>query len=184
MGASYARRISLSDENQFTFTCPIFNAKTKMGACMQLRELVWRGRDTPVRKGCQAAMSCGMCPAAALVSMYAYDRAWDNDFHGSREPKEGRLHAQVLGRILRVVPQDPVLNRYGVSASERDLLYSAQTRIQAQLKTAPGEQPPRASNYDAPAPRKRSAPKPKPAPVDNALNEAARSGDLTAAINA
>lgn len=177
---------SLSYKNKFTFTCPVFNAKTTMGACTRLRDMTTAGKTMEIRKGCQAAMKCGMCPAAAMVQMYWQNSSWKNDHHGSLESKEGKLHAQVLERIVRVVPQEPVLSRIGVSASERDLMHTARERIEAQLNTAPGETFNRreVSDYEAPKrKRKTAAPTPKPE-INNKLAEAARTGDLSAAINA
>lgn len=172
--------ITLSYDNKFTFVCPVFNAKTPMGACMQLRDLVWKGQGSEKRQGCQVAMKCGKCPAAALVSLHIYDKAWDNDFHGSREPKEGKLHAAVLAKVENVMIMETVMNKAGVSPAERTLLLSSSERITAQLKTAPGEKPQRASDYHAPK-RQRSV---APAPKNDKLAEAARTGDMAAAINA
>jgi hypothetical protein len=184
---SFQKRVTLSYRNKFTFTCPIFNSKTEMGACMKLRDLVWAGAQVDVRRGCQAAMGCSMCPVAALVSMHIYNNNWDNDFHGSIEPKEGKLHAQVLDRVARVIPREDIVKKLGLSETEHSLLYSARERIAEQLKTAPGEKPKAASDYEAPAraskpkPKKSAAPAPK---TEDAVATAAKSGDLAAAINA
>ena len=178
--------LSLSYTNKFTFTCPIFDAKTTMGACTRLRDGQMGGKPIALRRGCQAAMRCGMCPAAEMVRMYWQNSSWKNDHHGSAEVKEGKLHAQVLERIVNVIPQEKVLNYYGVSDVEKERLYSARERIAAQLKTAPGETVNKVSDYEAPK-RKRVA-KPTAAPaqqpaISSAVSEAAKSGDLSAAIN-
>jgi hypothetical protein len=176
---------TLAYTNKFTFTCPIFDAQSTMGACMVLRDRVWQGKAPEKRQGCQVAMKCGKCPAAALVSMHIYDTRWDNDYHGSVEPKQGKLHAEVLAKVENVMIQDSVLNKFAVSPTERNLLLSATDRIREQLKTAPGEKPTRASDYTAPK-RKRAAPAPAAAPASNVTDkmlEAAKSGDMAAAIS-
>jgi hypothetical protein len=177
---------SLAYTNQFTFTCPIFDAKTKMGACTKLRDVHAKGKPLEIRRGCQAAMSCGMCPAAEMVRMYWQNKSWNNDHHGSVEPKEGKLHAQLLERVLRVMPQQAVLARYGVSDAERERLLSARERIAAQLKTAPGELIGRrdSDDYEAPKPRRKASSTPAKPASTNTINQAAATGDMSAAINA
>jgi hypothetical protein len=59
--------MDLSENNQFSFTCPVFNVETKLSVCIKLRDLVWRGSRPDVRKGCQACMSAGKCPAATIL---------------------------------------------------------------------------------------------------------------------
>lgn len=170
--------VSIKYANQFTFTCPVFDVDVRMGACMKLRDEVWRGRSPDVRKGCQAAMKCSMCPAAALVSLYAFNSGFQGDHHGSREPKKGRLQALVLDKIANVVPMESVVTKIAMSDIERKRLYSAKERVLEQLKSAPGEAPPgRASDYEAPK-RRRSKPK-----TPDGVTDAAKSGDLSAAIN-
>lgn len=176
--------LTLSSKNQFSFHCPIFDTETKMAACMKLREIVWRGQKVDVRQGCQAAMKCSMCPAAALVSLYIYNHGWDNDFHGSAELKKGKLHALVLDKVARVMPIDRIVNQHNLSQREKELLYSTRDRIEAQLKSAPGERPDRASDYEPPKRQKKAAKKSAaPAPAA-AITEAAKTGDIAAAINA
>ncbi|RWI35449.1 hypothetical protein [Mesorhizobium sp.] len=174
--------VTLSYANKFGFTCPIFDAKTSMGSCMKLRDIVWKGQGIDKRQGCQVAMKCGKCPAAALVSMHIYNKNWDNDFHGATEPKEGKLHAAVLAKVENVMIQDSVMNKHAVSAAEKTLLLSASDRIRAQLKTAPGEAPARASDYTPPRKQKASAAPAKAQP--SKLEQAAQTGDLAAAISA
>lgn len=174
--------VSLSKANQFSFTCPVFDVETKMAACTNLRDIVWRGGRPPVRKGCQAAIKCGMCPASAMISLYSFNSRFDNDHHGSTVPKSGKLLAQVLERTARAMPLDNVLTSCGVSPAERDLLFSAGPRFEEQLKTAPGESNRAPSNFEAP--KKRKAKTVAPVPVNNNLKDAATTGDLAAALNA
>jgi hypothetical protein len=177
--------VSLSHENKFSFTCPVFNAETRMGACVELRDITMGGGVFPKRKGCQAAIKCSMCPAAAMVSMYWQNKNWKNDHHGSLEPKKGRLHAQVLERVARVMAYKGFYKHIDVSAREEELLQSAGERIREQLKTAPGETTDRFVDLDD-APKRRAKPKAAaPAPKTNdALSKAAQTGDMSAALNA
>lgn len=131
--------LTLSPENQFQFTCPIFNARTKMASCMVLRERVWMGKATEKRRGCQVAMNCGMCPAAEIVSKISYSHGDTvSDDYGSIEPKAGRLHADILERVRNVVPLNSILDKSQIDANERQLLLTTRARIDEQLKTAPG----------------------------------------------
>lgn len=175
--------LTLSPRNKFEFHCPVFDADTKLAACLKLRELVWRGQQVEVRHGCQAAMKCSMCPAATIVDLYHYNKNWTNDFHGAAEPKKGKLHAMVLDRIARVIPIDRVVDQHNLSKREKDLLYSSRDRVEAQLKTAPGERPDQPSSYQPPKRQRKTAKKVAPE-KNNAILEAAQTGDLAAAINA
>jgi hypothetical protein len=180
--------LTLSAKNQFSFTCPTFNAETKMSACMALREAVWMGKHVEKRRGCQAAMNCGMCPAAAIVSRINYAREPVSDDYGSLEPKKGKLHANILQRILNVIPRQKELERIGVSDAERDLLMTSRARIEAQLKSAPGDKAqfiePRRVKDTPISTRLAASEKPKTTSTQNAINHAAATGDIAAAITA
>jgi len=182
-----AHYLTLSAKNQFTFTCPTFNAETKMAACMALREAVWMGKTVDKRRGCQAAMNCGMCPAAAIVSRINYAKEAVSDDYGSIEPKKGKLHRNILERILNVIPRAKELERIGVSDAERELLMTTRPRIEAQLKSAPGDKAqfiePRRVR-ETPISTRISMPRPKVDAAQDAINHAAATGDMAAAINA
>lgn len=179
---------SLREDNQFTFICPIFNAKTKMGQCVTLRDKVWRGDRPPVRRGCQVAMDCGKCPAAEMVRRYCYDQNWTNDHHGSLTPKEGKLMKPILERVRQPMIRDSVMNQAQVSDAERTLLLTANQRIDQQLKTAPGESSRRGTVMDFTdvTTRRRVIEKTPEivTPTKTVINEAAATGNLAAAINA
>lgn len=179
---------SLRDDNQFTFICPLFNAKTRMGACTQLRDRVWRGERLEVRRGCQAAMQCGKCPAAEVVRKYCFDKTWTNDHHGSLVPKEGKIMKQILERIRPVMIREGVLNDYRVPEAERLLLATANQRIDEQLKTAPGESSRQGRAFESTTVTTRARKVVRPpeitTPASTAINEAAATGNLAAAINA
>jgi hypothetical protein len=178
-----AQYLTLSNQNQFSFTCPVFNADTKMASCMVLREAVWMGKHVEKRRGCQAAMNCSMCPAAEIVRKISYGKDVSDDY-GSLEPKRGKLHADILERIAPRIPIQRELERAGISDTERELLMSARPRVEAQLKVAPGYDGKKTQHIE---PRKHASPaaiRPKPEPVNHTINQAAMTGDLSAAINA
>ena len=202
------RYLTLAPENEFQFVCPIFNAKTKMAACMVLRERVWMGQPTEKRQGCQAAMNCSMCPAAAIVERIGKrDGTPHSDDYGSTEPKIGKIHAQILERVRNTIPIKAVLDRFTLTANERELLATTRARIDEQLKTAPGRDG-RTTSYIAPkkieaslypsksvAKRDRSEdreydmpaetrPIPRQSAKIHTINKAAMTGDMSAAINA
>jgi hypothetical protein len=201
--------LSLSMKNQFQFVCPIFNAKTKMAACVMLRDRVWAGFRPEKRKACQVAMDCSMCPVVAMVkNMGMINGELTSDDYGSLEPKVGRLHADILERIKNIIPIPSILKKADITAEERQLLLTTRGRIEDQLRTAPGRNG-KATAYIAPqkitssftslqsaskrgrrdedqidqtveTPTRRT----KPTPTNNMINEAARTGDMSAAINA
>lgn len=157
--------------NQFTFTCPIFNSETKFAACEMLRNKVWRGEEVPVRKGCQACMSSGKCPVSRELAMYVQGRT-DLSCYQSETPKHGKLRAQVLEDIRPVIVRADHVNKYGVIPGEQALIESCNARIDAQLGTAPRKEA-----------SKRPTSTPRPAPKKPEINNAAATGDLSAAIN-
>ncbi len=181
--------LTLSGDNQFQFTCPVFNANTKMAACVALREAVWMGKTVAKRQGCQAAMNCSMCPAAAIVKQISYGHGLVSDDYGSKEPKMGKLHADVLERIRNVIPIERELSRFTLSDAERQLLLTAKERIDSQLKTAPGAngkstafvEPKKQATFLREPTEARKAPTNT---QNEAINRAAMTGDMTAAINA
>lgn len=177
---------SLRTDNQFSFVCPIFNIKTRMGACVKLRDLVFKGQAPAVRSGCQAAIRCSKCPAAEMVRKYCYDKTFVNDHHGSMVPKEGKLMRVILERVRPTMMRENVLEAFNVSDTERKLLMTADERIDEQLKTAPGEPGRSVTKFEAAPRRKTKVEKvevTQQASQSSALKEAAASGDLSAAIN-
>lgn len=180
---------SLKHSNQFKFKCPVFDTETRMGACVRLRDLVAAGAPPVVRQGCQVAMRCGKCPAQEMVSKYCFDKNWTNDHHGSSTPKEGKLMKAILEKVRRPLIQDRVLTSFNPSERERELLLSANERIDQQLKTAPAESNRRGVQLDN-KPVSYTSQKIATVKEDNAtvsdvtINKAAAEGDLAAAINA
>lgn len=179
--------LTLDNDNQFQFACPIFNVTTKMSLCMKLRELVWMGKRPDVRKGCQACMSAGKCPAAAIVSKISYGRDVPDEY-GSKTPIVGKLRRDILERVHRPMVLEKTLNDFSVPPAERDLIAGASERIGKMIGAAPlpsTDGPPSRSAFDTEtaAPKQPRKARPK-ADNSNKVNEAARTGDLAAAINA
>ncbi len=203
------RFLTLAPENQFQFVCPVFNAKTKMAACSTLRDRVFAGAQPAVRKGCQAAVRCSMCPAAEIVRRISYGVQTSDDY-GSTEPKVGKIHAVVLDKMKNTIPILSVLDQIGVSPEERQLLLTSRTRIAEQLKTAPGRDgketpfiaPQKINPYiysSKPVSKRRQdedetdldmtidatvAHRAPPKSQNTTINRAAMTGDMSAAINA
>jgi hypothetical protein len=180
--------LTLSSENQFQFNCPVFDANTKMAACMALREAVWMGKHVEKRQGCQAAMNCSMCPAAVIVKNISHGKGQVSDDYGSKEPKVGKLHADVLERIRNVIPIERELQRFALSDTERERLRTTRTRIEAQLRTAPGAGG-KSTAYVEPKKFATITREPikvgkRTEPNNDIINQAARTGDMSAAINA
>lgn len=179
--------LALSFENRLSFTCPIFDAPTQMRACVKLRDMFMRGERPEKRRGCQACMSAGKCPALEIVRRFAFNCATGEDDLSSTEETTGKLPASVLERIAPVIVLPQTMSQYRISDAERTLIESSRERIEAQLRTAPrGEKSSRITRTSSqPETRKPSKIRtPDAAPrVDTAITSAAASGDLSAAIN-
>jgi hypothetical protein len=183
--------LTLDNDNQFQFSCPIFNVTTKMSLCMKLRELVWMGKRPDVRKGCQACMSAGKCPAAAIVSKISYGRDAPDEY-GSKTPVTGKLRKDILERVHRPMVLEKTLNDFEVPAAERELIAGASDRIGKMIGAAPlpsTDGPPSRSAFGAETATPKSPRKATPKAENtntptNAVNDAAASGNLAAAINA
>lgn len=178
---------TLSYSNQFSFVCPIFNTETKLSACMQLRDELWRGNEKTVRRGCQACMRSGKCPAAIISQQIIFSNERAPDTYAANTPVVGKLHADVLARILPVYVREPHINYFGLSDAEQNLILTANDRIAAQLKVAPQaeENSPYRQSYSESKPEKRTrrqkvAVEAKP---KIEIDDAAASGNLAAGLN-
>lgn len=166
--------------NQFSFVCPIFNVSTKMAACVKLRTMVYRGQGPEVRKGCQACMASNKCPAIHAVNSMIYGKEKAEFPYVSPTPVEGKLRADILERIAPVVVQSAHLQKFSVPASEVALIQTANERIIKQLGGAPKQGGKTGGSKMSSARRAKS----ETAPVQTSVQQAAATGDLTAAINA
>lgn len=177
--------ILMSDpRNQFSFTCPVFEVTTKIALCFKLRDMFWAGAKPEVRRGCQACMRAGKCAAAAISSKkYPAGKTWQDEY-ASDEPVQGRIRKDILERIHRPMVMERTLNEFGCSDAERLKIATASDRIGKMLgaPALPGDDDDHVPTRTAPAgsavKKRRSAPKP------TAINHAAATGDLAAAVNA
>lgn len=178
---------TMSLDNRFSFTCPIFNAQVEMRSCVLLREKVYRGKRIATRRGCQACISGGKCPAAEIVRRIAFAAHDATDACASFEPVNGKLPADVLERVAVVRLHDELLRKYGVPANEVDLINTCGSRIEEQIGKAPrgkveAKGARRTSQKAAPTRVARVATGESKQAVSAAQDAAAR-GDLSAAIN-
>lgn len=162
------------------FVCPLFNAKTTDTACRKMRERVWTGHKMEYRRGCQAAMRCGKCPIELTITFEIYNGEWKTS-HMGKELRNGRFHTRILERIRRIVMRESIMNEVGVPPVERQLLLTANERIDASLGGAVALDV-ASDNDDLVKPVRKAAPKSKPA--SSSIASAAATGDLAAAINA
>lgn len=177
---------TFSDENQFEFVCPLFNAQTKMRSCMALREGVWMGKPIEKRRGCQAAMHANKCPIDRICK-----RVGDQNYgdpYGSDTPKVGSLRKDDLQRMLPVVCDQRMMERHGASQAEIQLMESANERIQKALGASRTSATEILDDDVEVKPTRRAAPAPKAAKpttlATNTNNDAALRGDISAALNA
>jgi len=177
---SSARLKTLSPENRFAFTCPVFGADVEIRTCLHLQEMQYRGKAPEVRKGCQACITASKCPIIHIVK----DLNEHNDPYYSAEPKVGRLSNKVLNAIAPIMVPDFVLrqDRYAdIPEKQKQMIRDCNGLSGAkQLKGIDLE------TLAAPAPTPSSkAHKPRGvAPTtESYLDTAAATGDLAAAIN-
>lgn len=178
--------LALSTQNKITFTCPIFDVSTQMRSCVKLRDMFMRGEKPQVRKGCQACMASGKCPALEIVRRFAFGVATAEDDLSSTTETHGKLPASVLERIAPLIVLPNTMTQYRISDVERQMIETSRERIEAQLRTAPrGEKSSRITRVSA-APEERKPSKigkVPDAPVASKITSAAATGDLSAAIN-
>lgn len=181
--------LTLAKSNKFSFKCPVMNAEVQMRGCVLLRDKVYVGQKLQTRRGCQACISGGKCPAAEIVRRFAFGANNATDHCSSEEPKVGRLPADVLDRIAAVIVPEGTLRSFGVPAEEVLLITNSRERIDQQILTAPRERVEsrvRKSEHHETPKRRSSAPAPatKPAAPKPQINHAAATGDMAAALNA
>ena len=103
---------TLSKDNLFSFKCPVMNSDVQIRTCVHLRFLVYRGERREVRRGCQACISSGKCPAAEIVRRFAFNASNATDHCASVEEKHGKLPADVLDRVSAIVVHDHILTTF------------------------------------------------------------------------
>jgi hypothetical protein len=174
-------RLTLSPENQLLITCPIFNSNTKIAGCFQLHGLYMRGEGPPVRRGCQVAMAAGKCPVNVILKDML--RKDDDPYH-SVTAKLGNLAPDILDRIAPVLVLERHIERANLPPAEAAALMKANEDARSGIRKVV-----KAKRKIDPTPDQMVAMQPsvlktstetKPAA---AVMEAAKSGDMAAAIN-
>jgi hypothetical protein len=165
---------TLSPENQFLFTCPVFKVNTKIASCLELRELVWRGEKPAVRFGCQVAMHADKCPVPRIVRKMI--RMQDDPYH-STEAKVGSIQQVILDEIAPVLVMDRHIDESAATDLEKIALHKCNKAARA------GEHmTTKSREYKKPTAPKKAAVAPAPK-VSDATITAAATGDLSAALN-
>jgi hypothetical protein len=181
---------TLADDNQFRFKCPIFGAETKMSSCIKLRTLFWKGRRPDQRKGCQACMEAGKCPAAVIAQRMALSNPRNPvaDEYGSTTSVMGKLRQDILARILPTMVMPGLLTRHGVSSKEAAAIETANDRIRAMMGSAPAGTTGTKATIKGKTRKNRKLVSPKATTPEatqaapSKIEKAAATGDLSAAI--
>lgn len=166
------RNSIVSESNKLQIKCPVFEAPTKVSACVKLRDMVWRGEKPEKRQGCQVAMRCGTCPVAQLVQYTAF-ASEKIDHYYSDVPVMGRLRKDVLDRISNTLNTRSIMSFYTLSLGEIKMLESSVDRIRLMVGKAP------VATDERKAKRIVKKSVPKAAKID----AAAATGDMSAAVN-
>lgn len=162
----YDPKRTLDPQNQLHIVCPIFNAETPIAACFTLRELVWCGKPPQVRKGCQVCMRANKCPINNII--WDMVRHPDTDPYWSDQKKVAHFKQHHLDQIARVtVPESLIVSH---ELSDKEVLMIRRANNAAKTGAISRGRPER----DAPI---------EPV-VDEATLTAAKTGDMSAAINA
>jgi hypothetical protein len=167
---------TLSPENQFRFVCPVFKAETKIASCFAVRDLHARGEGPPTRRGCQVAMTTGKCPVWVILRDM---RRTDEDPYYSDVPKLGTLGDDVLNHIAPIMSPDRILDRAAISAAELAALRARNDDAVAGVGRTAKQKTKAAAKLKADAP-----PLEDVVSIEPAITDAAKTGDMTAAINA
>jgi hypothetical protein len=175
-------------DNHFSFTCPIFNAEAKMSSCSKVRDIVYSGKRSDVRAGCQVCVKAGKCPADRIINKLAFGvRDYLAAEYTSPVPVKGRLRVEILERIQNVIVSESAMMQQGVSRAEQDLIATANERIAQQITTAPITEvrQVRVLSSVTPSKRKKTV---NPATASatiatTSVHEAAVTGDLSSAIS-
>ena len=178
---------TLSETNQFVFSCPVFNVNTKIAACFELREQVWRGNKLEVRKGCQVCMRTDKCPINHILKDMM--RSSDIDPYHSDVMKVGKLQERHLAHIERITVPERTIE----AAIERGELGQTEVKLIRQAnenaKITAGKKIRNASEIDLvldDVPTYGRRKKQDDAPAEVALDAtivAATTGDMSSALN-
>ena len=176
---------TLSPENEFRIRCPVFAAETKIADCFKLRDLVWRGEGPLVRQGCQCALIAGKCPIPVILTKMF--RLKDDPYH-SAEPKVGALDPEILDQTSSITITDTTMRRFALSPQEQKKLVEANENArsgQHQKQVKPRRQERVLEEMETVAETKVDVDQSRTVDTKtDAIVEAAKSGDLSAAITA
>lgn len=175
-----AQYLTLSSVNKARVKCPIFNTTVNVASCVNLRDKVWRNERVDVRRGCQACMRCSKCPVAKLITKISFSSTYPDNL-GSKEPKLLNFSDDVLTAIKNVVVLENVMDHFNVPDIERQLIYSAQSRIEEAIKSASGKEPNKSTVLRT-SKSTTTDPTQKDNSFDHNLKTAAITGDLAAAL--
>lgn len=175
---------TLLPTNLFRFVCPIFGAEVELRGCLALRDKLWRGEVQPIRQGCQACLRASKCPIVPMMTMLRSEKGGDPYY--SAEPKVGRLLPDLLKRIAAVVVPDQILKTFDIQPRQRELILETNgaggaKKLKGSVDLGEINVAMPSEGHREPPPKKLTAKKPAP---ETDLNEAARTGDMSAAINA
>ena len=190
----FGERKTLDPLNQFAFVCPVFKAQTKIAACFMLRDLVWRGEKQPTRRGCQVAMHAGKCPINQIIKDMG---RLDDDPYYSATVKVGTLRDDILDRIAPVLVPEGDIQRADLPTKETLALRACNEEAHDHAKNPikkkhQRRRDPTQAEIDA-----RAEPMPELTDSQRTIGKAAfekisavegltaaKSGDMTAALNA
>lgn len=184
MATKHQYLLMSDNRNQFAFQCPIFEVTTKISLCFKLRDLFWRGDRPDVRRGCQACMQAGKCPAAAITNKkYPQGKRWQDEY-ASDEPVEGKIRKDILERIHRPMVMERTMNEFGCSDAERMKIATASDRIGKMIGAAPLPETDDGYSGRLESTAGSAVKKRRTSSKTTAIKHAAASGDLAAAVNA
>jgi hypothetical protein len=178
-------------DNEFRFQCPIFGAEVQIKQCLQLRDACAKGKHPVVRQGCQACLKASKCPIPAIINSVNHNGP---DTYFSKEPKVGTLRPDIFDRIGPIVVPQYVMNEYGAMSDQQKAMILAVNglegvkafkvkRDKSELEQFDPDDDPRARIFGASErPAKLKVVKSDDKRED-ALLEAATTGDMSAAIN-
>lgn len=186
MGDFYSVVKTYSPDNMFYFDCPIFGSEQRLRDCLALRDEWVSGKRVPGREGCLACLSSSKCPIVPIMRDVLNKGA---DPYYSRERTRGSLDARHVDMIRNVVVTDYFAAPYNVPAEQWAAIQSAHKRLMEGSKVA------KSSAFELSVfereeavrpPRKRKVEEETRTSVSSrsATNEAAITGDFSAALNA
>lgn len=186
MGDFYSVVKTYSQDNMFHFDCPIFGSEQRLRDCLALRDEWVVGKRVPGREGCLACLSSSKCPIVPIMRD-VLNKGMDPYF--SKERTRGSLDSRHIDMIRNVVVTDYFAAPYNVPAEQWVAIQNAHKKLMEgakvskssvfELSTFEREEAAR------PARKRRVEAETKvPVQAHREENDAAITGDLSAALNA